>query len=77
MIEKKKEIWIQVTSHLTCMKLLRSEDKSRPCKIVAAFSDGDIVLYDNELNVICHTNRQTQDNVIKVLSLSQEESLLF
>jgi WD40 repeat protein len=56
-MSKNKECWIEVQSHISCLKLIKTDDGRIPIKIVASFSDGDVCLYDLDLNVLCHTNR--------------------
>ena len=48
-----------------------------PVKLVASFTDGDIVLYDTDLNVLCHTNRSDSEPILKLISLSPTEILCF
>ena len=56
-MSKNKECWIEVQSHINCLKLIKTDDSRIPIKLVASFSDGDVCLYDLDLNVLCHTNR--------------------
>lgn len=56
-MKKKYESWLETSSYMTNLKLLKTSDKSTPVKLIASFADGDIVLYNTELDVLCHTNR--------------------
>ena len=76
-MSKSKECWIEVQFHINCLKLLKTNDKSTPVKLVASFSDGDICLYDLDLNVLCHTNRSDAYPILKLISLSSTEILCF
>ena len=76
-MSKSKECWIEVQFHINCLKLLKTNDKSIPVKLVASFSDGDICLYDLDLNVLCHTNRSDAFPMLKLISLSPSEILCF
>ena len=57
-MQKTKECWIELSSQVTALKLLKTDESNYPLKLVASFADGDIVLYDLDLNSLCHTNRQ-------------------
>ena len=76
-MQKTKECWIEVQSHINCLKLIKTNDKMTPVKLVASFTDGDIVLYDTDLNVLCHTNRSDSEPILKLISLSPTEILCF
>ena len=56
-MKKKHDCWLETSSYLTNLKLLKKGDKTQPAKLIASFSDGDIVLYSLELETLCHTNR--------------------
>lgn len=56
-MKKSYEVWQETSSYLTNLKLLKTNDKSQPVKLIASFADGDIVLYSVDLTVLCHINR--------------------
>ena len=54
-MKKEKVCWIEVKSHVTALKLIKTSEDTMPFKLVIAFKDGDIVLYDMDLNILCPT----------------------
>lgn len=76
-MKKQHQCWIETASYLTNLKLLKTNDKSHPVKLIASFTDGDIVLYSIDLSVLCHINRSVQEPVLRIICLSHSESLCF
>ena len=62
---------------MTNLKLLKTNDKAAPVKLIASFSDGDIILYSVELNTLCHINRTMQESALRIICLSLSECLFF
>jgi len=76
-MKKQFDCWLETSSYLTNLKLLKTNDKSMPVKLIASFTDGDIVLYSVDLTVLCHINRSNLEPVLRIISLSLTESLCF
>ena len=76
-MKKQYQCWLETASYLTNLKLLKTNDKTHPVKLIASFSDGDIVLYSVDLAVLCHINRSVQEPVLRIICLSLSESLCF
>lgn len=51
-MRKEKVALVDVTKRVTAVKLIHCSDAMMPYKIVAAFADGEIVLYDLDLKVL-------------------------
>ena len=56
-MKKTCDMWLETSSYMTNLKLLKTNDKMQPAKLIASFADGDIVLYSVDLNVLCHINK--------------------
>ena len=76
-MKKEKVCWIEVKSHVTALKLIKTSEDAMPFKLVVAFKDGDIVLYDMDLNILCPTQRQSTNEIIRIIALSAIECLCF
>lgn len=76
-MRKEKICWVDVKSHVTALKLINCSEVEMPHKLIVAFLDGDIVLYDMDLNVLCTTTRTSYNEIIRIVSLSPVEVLCF
>ena len=76
-MRKEKICTIDVLKSVTAVKLIKCSDGMMPYKVVVAFADGEIVLYDTDLNVLFSVHRQTNNEIIKIVQLSPNEIICF
>lgn len=76
-MRKEKMVRVDLGKTATAAKLIKCSDTMMPVKIAVAFIDGEVALYDLELNVLFQVARQTNNEIIKLVQLSPVELICF
>lgn len=75
---KTLETTIEIEHSITAMKLIKSVDEAHPIKLAAAFINGNIALYDLNLQLLkLVTLKTTNEESIRLINSSNTEMLVF